>query len=82
MPTTLQEYRKEARRWKRKYLRLKMQGYGRSGSSNSTSNSTDEKLNSDDELIDELNRVKTEDERVKIARLYALANKLGVKIGG
>ena len=79
MPTTLQEYRKEARRWKRKYLRLKMQGYRRS---NSTSNSTDEKLNSDDELIDELNRVKTEDERVKIARLYALANKLGVKIGG
>ena len=79
MPTTLQEYRKEARRWKRKYLRLKMQGYGRS---NSNANSTDEKLNSDDELIDELNRVKTQDERVKIARLYALANKLGVKIGG
>ena len=79
MPTTLQEYRKEARRWKRKYLRLKMQGYRRS---NSISNSKDEKLNSDDELIDELNRVKTQDERVKIARLYALANKLGVKIGG
>ncbi len=28
MATTLQEYRKEARRWKRKYLNLKMQGYG------------------------------------------------------
>ena len=77
--TTLQEYRKEARRWKRKYLRLKMQGYRRS---NSESNSTTEKLNSDDELINELNRVNSQDERVKIARLYALADKLGVKIGG
>lgn len=61
MATTLQEYRKEARRWKRKYLRLKMQGY-RHG-----------------ETV-KVEKVAQEEEKIK--NLYALADKLGVKIGG
>ncbi len=70
MTTTLQEYRKEARRWKRKYLNLKMQGY-RHGETVKV------------DRVDKVDKVaKTEDEKIKIARLYALAEKLGVKIGG
>ena len=65
MPTTLQEYRKEARRWKRKYLRLKMQGYGHGES---------------EVKVDKVDKVAQEEEKIK--NLYALADKLGVKIGG
>ena len=68
MPTTLQEYRKEARRWKRKYLRLKMQGYGRG------------EIQADTVKVDKVDKVAQEQEKIK--NLYALANKLGVKIGG
>ena len=65
MATTLQEYRKEARRWKRKYLRLKMQGYRRS----------------EQEIkVDKVDKAAQEEEKIK--NLYALADKLGVKIGG
>ena len=64
MPTTLQEYRKEARRWKRKYLRLKMQEYRRS---------------EQEVKVDKVDKVAQEE---KIKNLYALADKLGVKIGG
>lgn len=67
MPTTLQEYRKEARRWKRKYLRLKMQGYGHG-----------ETVKVD--KVDKVDKVAQEEEKIK--NLYALADKLGVKIGG
>ena len=70
MPTTLQEYRKEARRWKRKYLRLKMQGYRRSESGQEVK-------------VDKVDKVdKAAQEEEKIKNLYALADKLGVKIGG
>lgn len=68
--TTLQEYRKEARRWKRKYLRLKMQGY-RHGETVKV------------EKVDKVDKVdKAAQEEEKIKNLYALADKLGVKIGG
>lgn len=69
MPTTLQEYRKEARRWKRKYLRLKMQGY-RHG----------ETVMVDTVKVDKVDKAAQEEEKIK--NLYALADKLGVKIGG
>lgn len=66
MATTLQEYRKEARRWKRKYLRLKMQGYRHN-----------------EVKVDKVDKVdKAAQEEEKIKNLYALADKLGVKIGG
>ena len=65
--TTLQEYRKEARRWKRKYLRLKMQGY-RHGETVKV------------EKVDKVDKAAQEEEKIK--NLYALADKLGVKIGG
>lgn len=65
--TTLQEYRKEARRWKRKYLRLKMQEYRRSESGQEVK-------------VDKVDKVAQEEEKIK--NLYALADKLGVKIGG
>ena len=64
MSTTLQEYRKEARRWKRKYLRLKMQGY----------------RHGETVKVDKVDKAAQEEEKIK--NLYALANKLGVKIGG
>lgn len=67
MATTLQEYRKEARRWKRKYLRLKMQGYRRSESGQEVK-------------VDKVDKAAQEEEKIK--NLYALADKLGVKIGG
>ena len=67
MHTTLQEYRKEARRWKRKYLRLKMQGY-RHGETVKV------------DKVDKVDKVAQEEEKIK--NLYALADKLGVKIGG
>lgn len=67
MPTTLQEYRKEARRWKRKYLRLKMQGY-RHGETVKV------------DKVDKVDKAAQEEEKIK--NLYALADKLGVKIGG
>ena len=67
MSTTLQEYRKEARRWKRKYLRLKMQGY----------------RHGETVKVDKVVKVdKAAQEEEKIKNLYALADKLGVKIGG
>ena len=65
--TTLQEYRKEARRWKRKYLRLKMQGY-RHGETVKV------------DKVDKVDKAAQEEEKIK--NLYALADKLGVKIGG
>ncbi len=53
--TTLQEYRKEARRWKRKYLNLKMQEYRRSESGQEVK----------DDKVDKVDQAAQEEEKIK-----------------